>query len=274
MAMRDAASPPSLLILDSGIGGMSVARAIRARRPDATLTYVADSAGFPYGARTAEDITGRVAGLVETALARWPVDAVVIACNTASTVVLDTLRRRFAVPFVGVVPPVKTAAAVSRSRVIALLATERTIQGPYLDRLIAEHAAGCRVLRLGCPGLAEMAEARARGGAVDRARLEAVLAPLREPQAEGLDTVVLGCTHYPFLRPDLEAVLGPGLTWLDPAEPVARRLDSVLADLPPAGPRALPPSTAWFTGPPGPCVEAEGLAPLLRDLGLTAARRW
>lgn len=263
-------SPRSVLVLDSGIGGMSVVGAIRAAVPGVALTYIADTARFPYGGRPAGEIVAAVSGLVAEAVARQPVDAVVVACNTASTVVLDPLRARFTPPIIGVVPPVKVAAAVSRSRVVALLATEATARGPYLDRLIRDFAADCRVVRLACPGLADLAEAKMRGRPVDRDALRRLLAPLAG--VEGLDTVVLGCTHYPFLRPELAAVLGDGLTWLDPAEPVARHLARVLAGLPPPPPRVLPPDTAWTTGPVD--ATADALAPLLSDLGFQGPAQW
>lgn len=264
------ASRRSVLVLDSGIGGMSVVQAIRRLNPGVALTYIADSAHFPYGGRPAGEVVSILSALVAEAVERLRPEAVVIACNTASTVVLEPLRSRFDMPFVGVVPPVKVAAKVSQSRVFGLLATEGTARGPYLERLIGDFAADCRVTRLACPGLAEMAEEKLRGRPVDPERLRRVVAPLAE--VEGLDTVVLGCTHYPFLKPELEQALGSGLTWLDPSEPVARRLAQVLADLPPTPAQAVPRDMAWFTGPIA--ADAEALAPFLDSLGFVGPARW
>ncbi len=240
---------------------MTVVRAIRRTCPGTAVTYLADSAWFPYGRLSPQDLTARVGVLVAEALAHWRLDAVVIACNTATTIALDALRPGVPVPMVGVVPPVKTAAMLSRSRTIALLATESTIRTPYVDRLIASFAADCRVVRVGCRHLAALAEDKASGLAVDGVRLRADLAPLLAPEAAAVDVAVLGCTHYPILRPELEAALPPGLSWLDPAEPVARRLAQVLADGPGAPPPPQPapplPDVACFTGPvPTPELDA------------------
>lgn len=271
------ARPTAVLVLDSGIGGMTVVRAIRRACPGTAVTYLADSAWFPYGRLSPQQLTARVGALVAEALAHWRLDAVVIACNTATTIALDALRPAVPVPMVGVVPPVKTAAAQSRSRTIALLATEGTIRTPYVDRLIASFAADCRVVRVGCRHLAALAEDKARGLPVDAARLRADLAPLLAPEAAAVDVAVLGCTHYPILRPELEAALPAGLSWLDPAEPVARRLAQVLAEAPapaaaPVPPQPAPalPDVACFTGP----VPAPELEDFAAAAGFTRLARW
>lgn len=262
----------SVLVLDSGIGGMTVVGAIRAVCPDVRITYIADDAWFPYGRLPPAMLTDRIRALVAEARRRVRVDAVVVACNTATTVAMAVLRAGFPLPFVGVVPPVKTAAALSRSRTIALLATEGTARSPYVEGLIAAFAPDCRVLRVGCPTLAALAEDKARGRRVDMDRLRVDLAPLDAAEAAAVDVVVLGCTHYPLLREELAASFRPDVTWLDPAVPVARRLAQVLAERPavPEG-EPLPVETAFFTADRPPDA---ALRPFLQAAGFAAVAAW
>ncbi len=232
-----------VLLVDSGVGGLSVAAAIRQRVPEAAQLYVADNAMFPYGRLPAPVLAARLAGLVHAVRARIVLDAAVVACNTASTAVLAELRAALAdLPFVGVVPPLKTAGKVSRTRVVALLATEGTARSPYVDDLIAAFLPDARVLRPDCRGLAVEAEKKLRGQPLDREVIRAVLAGLPEAERAAVDTVVLGCTHYAFLVPELQEALGHAARFLDPAMPVARRLAQVLAGLPAP---ASPPDPAW-----------------------------
>jgi glutamate racemase len=218
------------LVIDSGVGGLSVARAIRAAMPDLAIVYIADNAWFPYGQRSEQALTARLIELVEHALEAYPCEAVVVACNTASTVVLDALRARFAQPIVGVVPPIKTAGEVSRSRVIGLLATEATVLRPYVKNLAAQFAADCELVSVGSPRLAEMAEEKVRGEGVDLDALREILQPFFGEGAPPVDTVVLGCTHYPLLLDELQAVSPPGVRWLDSSPAIARRLAQVLVE--------------------------------------------
>lgn len=251
-----------VLVLDSGVGGLTVVRAIRAALPALRLSYLADNAGFPYGAQSVAVLAERVGALVASAQARLDVAAVVVACNTASTTVLDALRRRFTLPIVGVVPAIKPAGALSRTRHIALLATAATVQREYIDTLAARFAPDCRITRVGSPVLADMAEARVRGEPVDHDALRAILAPLHATGSVPIDTVILGCTHYPLLLDALQAVSPAGLRWLDPAPAVARRLADVLTNvredrpdgalvrrpaLTDNGLARTAPDTAWFT---------------------------
>lgn len=221
----------SVLVLDSGIGGMTVVKAIREINNAISITYISDNAFFPYGRLETRALMDRVHRLVEQALDRFSPDTVVIACNTASTLVLEELRASFSVPFVGLVPPVKTAGEISRSRVIGLLATEGTVQRSYIDTLIENFAPDCHIHRVGCPDLAPMAEEKVRGWPVDKARLREALRPLEAPELSRMDVVILGCTHYPFLREELEEVFGRSVEWLDPALPVARQVMRVLDDV-------------------------------------------
>jgi glutamate racemase len=226
-----------VLVIDSGVGGLSVAAAIRAHVPGAVQVYLADNGMFPYGRLSGVVLSARLTALVRDVRARVALDAAVIACNTASTAVLAELRDAVPdLPFVGVVPPLKTAGEISRSRVVALLATEGTARSPYVDRLIADFLPDARVLRPDCRGLAAEAEKKLRGQPVDPAAIRTAFAGLSPADRGAVDTVVLGCTHYPFLEPELTAELGHPARFLDPALPVARRLAQVLAETPtPAG---------------------------------------
>lgn len=198
------------------------------------MVYLADNAWFPYGKRSEEALIGRLIRLVEAALDAHPCDAIVVACNTASTVVLDALRARFPQPIVGVVPPIKTAGEISRTRVIGLLATEATVSRPYVKNLVAQFAADCKLISIGSPRLAQMAEDKLRGVPVDRDALREILVPFFGG-GDQVDTVVLGCTHYPLLLEELQAVSPLGIHWLDSSPAIARRLAQVLSELPSGG---------------------------------------
>ena len=245
-----------LLVFDSGIGGLGVVAALRQLQPSVPLVYLADNGGFPYGEQSDEALLRRVVGLLGEAIARLRPEAVVVACNTASTIALTALRETYGTPFIGCVPPVKPATAASRSRHVGLLATPATIRRPYLQNLIDKFAAGCTIHALGTPILAELAEARFRGQPVDLATLAAAVAPLfAQPQADRIDAIALGCTHYTFLLPELRA-LYPAMAFFDPAQPVARH---ALTMAPPLS-SATPPA-AWFTAiPPDPAAMGRSLA--------------
>ncbi len=268
--------PPALpchhvLVLDSGVGGLTIVAAIRALSPSPTITYLADTAWFPYGALRHDALANRVCALVIAALARTPADAVVVACNTASTVVLPALRAAIPVPVIGVVPPIKPAGVHSRSRVIGLLATEGTVNRPYIDDLIASFAADCHVIRVGCRGLAEQAERKLRGHPPDETVLRTAVAPLLGGPLPPPDVVILGCTHYPLLHTELATLSGlTDALWLDSARPVAERLHAVLAGSPPRTPPSSP-ETAWFTAT---ADDTGTLIPVLTRLGFTGCEAW
>lgn len=217
-------------LLDSGIGGLTIARAIRQRLPGVQQYYMADHAAFPYGDLTSHALIERVGVLMTRAVAVQPVDAVVIACNTASTVVLPALRARLSIPVVGVVPAIRPAAAASASGVIGLLATPGTVKSAHVATLIERFAGHCRVLKVGAPGLAALAEQYWFNGTLDREALARELAPLQAPEWQALDQLVLGCTHYPLLREEIAAMVGAHVTLVDSGDAVARRLEAVLGD--------------------------------------------
>ena len=217
-----------LLVFDSGVGGVGIARELRQEMPGAGITYLMDNAGFPYGGRTDADVLARVLEVVAAGIAGVRPDVVVIACNTASTLALAALRARHAVPFVGCVPPVKAAAAVSRTRTIGMLGTPATVRGPYLRALAEQHAPDCRVLIHGAARLASLAEARFAGEPVAAEAVCAEVAPLlAQAGSAELDAVALGCTHYAWLLAELRDCVPAHVAWLDPAGPVARQTSRV-----------------------------------------------
>ncbi len=258
----------NLLVFDSGIGGLGVVAEIRRLLPLARLTYLADDEFYPYGEKPDDALLARILAVVGRGIAAARPDAVVIACNTASTVALGHLREAFALPFIGCVPPVKPAAAASRTRHIGLLATAATIRRPYLTGLIEQFADGCTVHSHGTAVLADLAERKFRTGILDPHALAEAIAPLlAQPGAERIDAIALGCTHYTFLLPELMA-LRPGMGWFDPAGPVARQTVAVTRTLPSSPPGALA-GAALFTGgmPDG------ALATRLGEFGLAQTLR-
>lgn len=262
------------LVFDSGIGGLGVAAAIRRLLPAAGLIYVADTAAFPYGSLTDAELLARVPRVIGAALEASGAQGVVVACNTASTVALDAVRAHVPVPVVGCVPPIKWAASVSRSRVIGVLATPATVRRAYLDDLVRRFAADCVVLSHGAQTLAPLAEAAFRGDPVHADHVAPELAALvAQPGGARLDAVALGCTHYPLLLPQLRAALSRDAAWLDPAEPVARRVAFVAAQAsatPQARDAAMPGGTALHTGdlPQGRAARAWAAAGFPRALPL------
>ncbi len=216
-----------ILVFDSGLGGLTVARALRRLAPAGVrIDYAADFAGFPYGdweeGALREHLVALFARLVEEARP----NVAVIACNTASTLALEDLRQNFwPLPFVGTVPAIKPAAQLSESRIIGVLATPGTVRREYTERLIHTFAYHCRVVLHGAKNLAALAEEKLRGGAVDMARLREEIAPAFVTGADGArtDVVVLGCTHYPLLLPELEEAAPWPVRFIDPAEAIAKQ---------------------------------------------------
>jgi len=190
-----------VLLFYSGLGGLTVFREIVKQRPDLHYLYLADDARFPYGALAGDEVIARVCEVVGAAIARVHPDCVVIACNTASTLVLPHLRAAHALPFVGTVPAIKPAAALSRTRRIAVLATPATVRRDYTHELIASFAARCRVDLVGSARLAALAEAEISGTPVTDAEILAEIAPcFRDDGGVATDVVVLACTHYSLLK--------------------------------------------------------------------------
>jgi glutamate racemase len=213
-----------LLIFDSGIGGLSVLQPIQALLPTAPIVYVADSAGYPYGTKSESEIAARVPALLGRLAERFDPELIVIACNTASTIALDHVRAALDVPIVGTVPAIKPAAALSQSRVIGVLGTEATVRQAYVDRLAAEFAPDCLLIRHGSAELVDLAEAKLRGEAPDPSLYSSILAGLtNQPQGHRIDTIVLACTHFPLVERELEAASSRPLAFVDGKEGIARR---------------------------------------------------
>lgn len=248
-------APVTILVFDSGVGGLTVFREIVATRPDARFVYVADDAGFPYGNQPEAALIARIVDVIGQAIAEHAPDLVVVACNTASTLALAELRARFTVPFVGTVPAIKPACAQSKSKRIAVLGTQATVSREYTRALIREFAAGCDVVLVGSPRLASFAEAELAAKPVPDAAIKAEIAGcFVEAQGRRTDTVVLACTHYPLLTARFKANAPWPVDWLDPAPAIARRVADLLRTCPPASPPP-PPRIVFTSGrPPSPAL--------------------
>ena len=222
---------PTILVFDSGLGGLTVFREVRAVRPDARFVYVADDAGFPYGEMPEGALITRIVHVIGKAIAVHAPDLVVIACNTASTLALAELRNRFSVPFVGTVPAIKPACAQSASKRVSVLGTQATVGREYTRALIREFAAGCDVHLVGSPRLAAYAEAELAGSAVSDEAIELEIAGcFIDADGRRTDTIVLACTHYPLLLDRIRANAPWPVTWLDPAPAIARRVADLMRE--------------------------------------------
>jgi glutamate racemase len=221
---------PTILIFDSGLGGLTVFREIVKARPDASYLYVADDAFFPYGRHSEAELVDRVVPLMADLIAVHAPDLVVIACNTASTLVLPHLRARLAVPFVGTVPAIKPACTASRSRVVSVLGTEGTVRREYTHGLIRDFGQGCDVILVGAGHLAGIAEAALRNEATSDDAVAREIAPCFVVTGDGrrTDTIVLACTHYPLLLDRLVLLAPWPVEWIDPAPAIARRVTDLI----------------------------------------------
>jgi glutamate racemase len=233
------AASPTILVFDSGLGGLTVFREVVKARPDASYIYVADDAFFPYGRHSEAQLAARVVPLMEELVATHVPDLVVIACNTASTLVLPYLRARLTVPFIGTVPAIKPACTASRSRLVSVLGTEATVQREYTRALIRDFGQGCDVTLVGSAHLAGLAEGALHDRAIDDDAIAREIAPgfveaPRGGESRRTDTIVLACTHYPLLL-DRFARLAPWpVDWIDPAPAIARRVTDLIGGPPPA----------------------------------------
>ena len=226
------AAPPTILVFDSGLGGLTVLREIVRARPDAHYAYVADDAFFPYGHHGEDEIIARVVPLVGELIAAHAPDLVVIACNTASTLVMSYLREQYKLPFVGTVPAIKPACASSRTKRVSVLGTKGTVKREYTRALIRDFSQGCDVTLVGSADLASLAEKALSGEAVGDDAISDELAPCfigsGESDPHRTDTVVLACTHYPLLMDRLVRLAPWPVDWIDPAPAIARRVSDLL----------------------------------------------
>jgi glutamate racemase len=254
---------PTILVFDSGLGGLTVYREIAALRPDADFVYLADDAGFPYGALAEPVLIGRLVSLLDDAINLHKPDLVVIACNTASTIALAELRKKFSVPFVGTVPAIKPACAASRTRRVAVLGTEATVRREYTRALIRDHAQGCDVDLVGSKRLAAYAEAELQRRPVSDAAVLAEIGPCFRDDGNRTDTVVLACTHFPLMIARLEQIAPWPVNFVDPAPAIARRVGHLLESL--AAGEAKGTTQAIFTSGTPP-------AAILAHFGMRASR--
>jgi len=255
-----------VLVFDSGIGGLTVLREARVLMPERRYVYVADDAGFPYGNWEEAALTARIVGLFGRLLADHEPQLVIVACNTASTLVLEELRAAFpSVPFVGTVPAIKPAAERTRSGLVTVLATPGTVKRAYTRDLIQSFARKCHVRLVGSANLASMAEAHIRGEFVDDEQVVSEIAPcFVESDGRRTDIVVLACTHYPFLVNRMRKTAPWPVDWIDPAEAIARRAQSLLPPDGVAEPSRDDDIAIFTSGRPNPATRR-----LMHGFGLT-----
>lgn len=211
------------MIFDSGVGGLSVHRDIVALLPNIDVVYMYDNEGYPYGELEPNVLVERVVNCVEVVNQQYGVDAVVIACNSASTIALPSLRERFSFPIIGVVPALKPANLIAKQG-ITLLATPGTVSRAYTRELIEQFVDSVPVQLIGTTELVNMAEDKLRGRQLDQHLLRQIVEPIKSHS----DVVVLGCTHFPLLEEELAAMLGEQVTFVDSGEAIARRVMEVL----------------------------------------------
>jgi glutamate racemase len=230
-------SIPTILVFDSGLGGLTVFREITKTHPGARFVYAADDAFFPYGRHSEGALVARVVAVIGDLIRAHHPDIIVIACNTASTLVLPALRHRFDFPFVGTVPAIKPACAASKSKLVSVLGTEATVTREYTHALIRDFAQDCDVTLVGSARLASIAEAALDTADVDDVAITAEIAPCFVADGERrTDTVVLACTHFPLLLDRLRRNAPWEVDWIDPAPAIARRVADLLRPIPPEGP--------------------------------------
>lgn len=223
---------PKIIVFDSGLGGLTVYAELKATLVGAQYLYVADNAAFPYGSLQEEQLVTRMLSLFARLIEREKPDVCVIACNTASTIALAPLRQRFDVPFVGTVPAIKTAAEHTKTGLFSVLATPGTVKRGYTHDLIKRYAASCEVTLVGASNLANLAEQHMRAEDVSKVELLREISPaFVENHGRRTDIIVLGCTHFPLLRAEMEKIAPWPVTYIDPSAAIARRTKVVLSQL-------------------------------------------
>lgn len=248
-------------VFDSGVGGISVLREIRRLLPGENLVYYADSGHCPYGGKTREQIQARAVAITEYLMARGA-KLIVVACNTATIAAVEQLRATYPIPFVGMEPAVKPAAAQTRSGVVGVLATGAALAGDKFHKLVADHARGVRVITQPCPGLVEQVESGMLDTPETRALVGRYTAPLLQ---QGADVMVLGCTHYPFLRPLIQDVVGKDVSLIDTGAAVARQAQRLLEREGLANDAGTAGRIEWHSS--GDAAQLEKLRPLLMPEG-------
>jgi glutamate racemase len=248
-------------IFDSGVGGLSVFREVQRQYPSEDLIYLADQAHVPYGEKSREEVLGFADGIVRFLLGRES-KLIILACNTASAVALKELRASYPdLPFVGMEPAVKPAAAETRSGVVGVLATPATFQGDLYASTVERFARGVKILQDTCPGLVKQIEE----GKIDHPHTREILEKALKPMLrEGVDEVVMGCTHYPFVIPLIKDIIGDQAKVIDPAPAVARQAGRILEEYDLQAPSGMPGEKVFLTtGDPG---KMEGMLRSLLNL--------
>ena len=218
-----------ILFFDSGVGGLSICQAVKKINPDVEPVYLFDNECFPYGEKSESFLISRVRAILDAAVKKFELSGIIVACNTASTVALPDLRDHIKLPIIGVVPAIKPAAALSKKKIIALLATPGTINRKYTQELIRNYASDCKVILIGSAKLARIAENRLTCGNVDETEVAGVLSGITElPDSERPDVLVLGCTHYPFVADVIHKIL-PDCQLVDSGIAIGKRVDSLFA---------------------------------------------
>lgn len=219
---------PTILVFDSGIGGISVYNEIRLKIPSANYIYLFDNEAFPYGDKSNDFLIDRVQAVINKAILQFSIDIIVIACNTASTICLPHLRSSLNIPIVGVVPAIKPAINLTKNKCIGLLATKATIQREYTHQLIRDFATGYQIELLGLSELALMAEQKIQGITINSNVLRQLMKPWLDLEVIP-DTIVLGCTHYPFIQPEIASIF-PQSKFIDSGYAIAARVYNLLGD--------------------------------------------
>jgi glutamate racemase len=220
-----------ILVFDSGVGGLSILQALQQALPACEYIYASDNEAFPYGTKSANFLIERVHCVLQALIEKSQPDLIVVACNTASTLVLPHIRQHFTIPIVGVVPAIKPAAMQSKTKVIGLLATPGTVARAYTKELINEFANDCEVISVGSADLVTLAEQSLRGVPPPPEKLSGILKPLFDNKQ--LDTIVLACTHFPLIKEQLISASPRPVNWVDSGEAIARRVSALLATNPP-----------------------------------------
>ncbi|WP_427979099.1 glutamate racemase [Agarivorans sp.] len=215
-----------VLVFDSGVGGLSILEQLQALNPELQYSYLFDNLYFPYGELSENTLIQRVKFLLSKAVSKLNPDLLVVACNSASTLSLPYLREALSIPVVGVVPAIKSAAMLSKTRHFGVIATPGTVERAYTEQLIADFAEDCKVELLGSTSLVKLAEQKLAGQSIELSQVEQALRPWLG--MEDLDCVVLGCTHFPLLKAELQQVLGQHTKLIDSGEAIAKRVRHLL----------------------------------------------
>ena len=254
-----------IIIFDSGVGGLSVYLEVKRRLPGLDVVYCADNEGFPYGPKSESDVVQRTLHCLSLLSEQYHPSLVVIACNTASTISLPHVRQQLNIPVVGVVPAIKPAGEWSEKRCIGLLATPGTIEREYTHQLIRDFARDCKVISVGSSALVDMAERQLRHQPVSHAEYQSVMQPFFEVE-QSPDCIVLGCTHFPLVREQLQKASPVPLHWIDSGEAIARRVESLLEELPSPDHKAE--SLFTYTGSD---KNVQPLLPAIQEMGFEKA---